>query len=278
MPRPLKTLILLGLLALSPLAAQSALRPGEAFTFKVTWGLLGTVGEIRVHDDGEPADQTVAVSVDTRSAGVAKALFPFEGTVTSYFDPANGRLLRATAETKSRRKNTSASVEFDYALAEARYTDHFRPKRNATLPLPEQQPLELITGLIRARDLNLAPGDTRRVSILFDDEFYDLDLKAGDYEQVRTADGRVRALRITPEPVGQPKGMFRKGGAIHVWLADDAERLPVRIEVALKVGTAVALLTEHELPTATRASAVETAMVSPPTQVRHTPLPHADRL
>lgn len=258
-------------LALSPLAAQPALRPGEAFTFRVSWGVLGKVGEINVRETPTDAPGTTAVAVDTRTSGLARLMFPFEGSAVSVFDRDEGNLLRATARTKSRRKSTDASIVFDYDADEARYTDHLESRRNTVIELPGEPPQELISSLIRARDYDLKPGDSRVVSVLFDDDIYELRLRAGDYETVDTADGKTTALRITPEPVGKPKGMFRKGGAIRVWLADDATRLPVRLEVELKVGTAVALLTGHSEPTA----GVETAMVSPTTPDPRRPRPPA---
>lgn len=269
--RPLFSTVLLLALALSPLAAQPALRPGEAFTFRVNWGLLGKVGEINVRETPTDAPGTTAIEVDTRSAGLARLMFPFEGSAVSVFDRHEGNLLHASASTRSRRKATDASIVFDYAAEQARYTDHLNPHRDTVLALPDEPPQELITSLIRARDYQLKPGDTRPVSVLFDDDIYDLLLRAGDYETVDTADGKISALRVTPEPIGKPKGMFRRGGAIRVWLADDAARLPVRLEVELKVGTAVALLTEHRLPTA----GVETAMASPTTPDPRRPRPPA---
>lgn len=238
-------LTLLCLATLPPLTAGPALQPGESFVYRVSWGLLGKVGEINVREQPAEDPAASAISVSTRTSGVARLLFPFEGTARSVFDRDEGNLLSATASTKSRRKTTDASIVFDYAAEQARYTDHLEPERNGVIPLPEEPPQELITSLIRARDYNLKPGDTRAVSVLFDNEFYDLLLRAGDYETVDTAGGKTTALRVTPEPIGKPKGMFKRGGAIRVWLADDATRLPVRLEVELKVGTAVALLTTH---------------------------------
>ncbi|MFH1497996.1 MAG: DUF3108 domain-containing protein [Verrucomicrobiota bacterium] len=274
MPRLLPTLALLCLAALPSLTAQPALQPGEAFTYRVSWGLLGKVGEINVSEQSGATPDVSSIAVNTRTSGLARLLFPFEGTARSFFDRDDGQLLRASASTKSRRKSTEASIVFDYEAAQTRYTDHLNPRRDTVLALPGEPPLELITSLIRARDYNLKPGEARTVSVLFDDEIYELRLRAGDYETIETADGKVSALRVTPEPVGEPKGMFKRGGAIRVWLADDAGRLPVRLEVELKVGTAVALLTEHSAPPAP----VETAMVSPTTPGPHTPPPPAGRL
>jgi hypothetical protein len=50
--------------------------------------------------------------------------------------------------------------------------------------------------------------------------------------------------------IGKPKGMFRRGGEVHVWVSADADRLPLRFEVKLKVGTAFAVLTDYRPPSA----------------------------
>jgi hypothetical protein len=48
---------------------------------------------------------------------------------------------------------------------------------------------------------------------------------------------------------GTPKGMFRKGAEVRVWVSTDRERLPLRFEVSLKVGTAYATLSNYQAPT-----------------------------
>jgi hypothetical protein len=48
-----------------------------------------------------------------------------------------------------------------------------------------------------------------------------------------------------------PKGMFKRGTAVRVWIAhNDPRRLPVRFEVEFKFGSGVATLTSYQPPSA----------------------------
>ena len=240
---------------------SSALNDGESYSFRVSWGPFFNAGEITLAAKKETALGVNRLRITTRtsSRGVIRTLFPFDGTGESFFDEASGRLLEARAETAAGQKKTSASILFDYAKAEAIYTDHVKPSRNTTVEVPAGNFSDFITTLIQARQWNLAPGQSREVHVLFDDEFYHLNITAERIEKIRTADGKKSALLLVPRMVGPAKGMFRKGGEVRVWISDDAEHLPVRFEVTLPVGTAVALLTAHTAPT----TPVQVALVGP---------------
>jgi hypothetical protein len=247
-------LIPLGLALCAPALADgvTALRDGEAYTYRVSWGPFGGAGEIKVAAAKETADGVgrLRITTHTSTRGMVRLLFPFDGSGDSLFDLRDGRLLAAQATTQARKERTQASIVFDYAQAKASYTDYVKPKRSATLALPDGQLTDFITSLIQARSWNLVPGQSHEAVVLFDNEFYTLNITAERIETVETAHGKKSALLLVPRMIGTPKGMFRKGGEVHVWISDDDARLPVRFEVRLPVGTAVALLTEHREPAA----------------------------
>ena len=162
--------------------------------------------------------------------------------------------MRAT--TKARSDETDASIQFDYTNAEAVYTDYLKPTRSTTLAVPEGDFSDFITALIQARHWSLAPGQSREVQVLFDDEFYHLKITAERIEKISTADGKQSALLLIPRMVGKPKGMFRKGGEVRVWISDDSQHLPLRFEVKLQIGTAVALLAAHAEPASSQVALV----------------------
>ncbi len=226
------------------------LHDGESYDFHVSWGPFFGAGEISLKAAKETSDGLNRLRITTRtsSRGVIRMLFPFDGSGDSIFDERDGRLLEAHATTQARKDKTDASIFFDYTKAEAVYTDHLKPTRSTTLPVPPGHFSDFITTLIQARQWNLMPGQSREVHVLFDNEFYHLNITAERIETIGTADGKKSALLLIPRMVGKPKGMFRKGGEVRVWIADDAEHLPVRFEVKLQIGTAVALLTAHSDP------------------------------
>jgi hypothetical protein len=116
--------------------------------------------------------------------------------------------------------------------------------------MPPGRPMDLITVLIQARAWDLKPGATHPALVLFDNEFYPLTITARQVEKIDTATGRRDAMLLTPAMDGTPKGMFKKGGAIQVWISNDADRLPLKFTVKTKVGTATATLTSHQAPAA----------------------------
>jgi hypothetical protein len=246
----------LALLVASQVIARAAdevalFRPGEALTYRVGWGLLGHAGELKVSATAESCDGVEQTRVTTTSStsGFVRALYRFDGEAQMLFNADDGRLLSATASTDSGKQRTNASILFDYQKAEATYTDHLRPKRNTLLSLPsEGRPMDLITSLIQTRVWALKPGESRDVMVLFDDEFYSLRITAERLETIKTPSGPRDTVVLIPRMIGKPKGMFRRGGEVSVWVSDDANHLPVRFEVKLKVGTAYAVLTDYKAP------------------------------
>ena len=241
------------LLAGLPLAAETALalRDGEAFTFKVSWAVLPGAGEIKVSaaaDTSGPAPR-LRVTTTTHTRGLARMLLPFEATAESLFDPATGRLLSLTESNEQRNKRSAHAVAFDYAAAQAIYTRTIPAQPPRPLPLPPGDPIDLITSLLQTRSWDLKPGEKRDALVLFDDDFYELTLHAARYEEIRTSFGTFNTLVLEPRmEKTPPKGMFKKGSSVRVWISQDERRLPVRFEVEFKIGTGVATLTRYEAP------------------------------
>ncbi|CAM2810527.1 DUF3108 domain-containing protein [Rariglobus hedericola] len=246
--------ILLVLLAFSPTARANesveVLKPGESLTYRVGWGLLGHAGDMKVTATEETIAGRSHTRMTTTSAtqGFVRLLYRFDGEAQMLFDAHDGRLLNATATTQAKKNKTNASITFDYTKNEASYVDHLEPARNSSFPMPEGMPMDFITSLIQTRSWALEPGQSRDVLVLFDKDFYQLRITAEREETISTPSGKRKTVLLMPRMIGEPKGMFRRGGEVRVWVSADADRLPLRFEVKLKVGTAYAVLTDYQPP------------------------------
>lgn len=244
--------VLLALLATTGRAESPAILPGEALVYRVGWAIFSGAGEIRLtagkanFSDGRPA---IAITMTTATRGLARALYPFEARATSLFDARNGLLIATSATSQSPDRQTGDAVKFDYTRRVADYQNPFQPETSREIPLPPGNPLDLIQSLIQARRWNLRPGEQRDALVIFGDEFYELTLHAQQVEEVTTALGTFPALVVVPRmEKTPPKGMFRKGSTVRVWITETPEHLPIRFEVDLKVGTGVATLTHYDPP------------------------------
>lgn len=236
------------LLAAKVPAAEIGISPGETFTYRVGWGIFGKAGDITVSSSEiqESGESVVRIRTETSTRGFIRALYPFDGQADTYYNSLTGKFIRATAQTKSRGKETNALIEFEYQTATANYTDFIREERSVSLSIPENNPADFITTLIQSRSWDLKLGESRAVSVLFDDEFYELVITAQEEETIKTKWGAQRTLVLVPQMIGEPKGMFKRGGEVRVWVAQDERKLPVRFEVKMKVGTGMAVLTDYQ--------------------------------
>ena len=235
------------------LHAALPLREGEALTYKVSWAVLPGAGEIKIFADTDRSGPVprLRLTTTTQTRGLARALLPFNAKAESFFDPTSGRLSSLDESNEQRNKLAAHSVTFDYAAAQALYTRTTPAEAPRALPMPAGEPLDLITCLVQTRTWDLKPGEKRDALVLFDDDFYELTLHAARYEELRTTFGTLNTLVLEPRmDKTAPKGMFKKGSKVRVWISQDERRLPVRFEVEFKLGTGVATLTRHELPPA----------------------------
>lgn len=231
--------------------AVLALRDGEMLTYRVSWAVVPGAGEIKIGAQKEvsPGGPQLRVTTNTQTRGLARMLMAFDAQSESLFDLQTGRLLSLTESTHKRRKRTEHTVTFDYAASQALYIPKDEPQSARPLAMPAGNPTDLITSLLQTRTWDLKPGDTRDALVLFDDDFYELTIHALRYEDTKTPVGSFRTVVLEPRmDKTPPKGMFKRGATVLVWIAQDDHRLPVRFEVEFKIGTGVATLVSYQAP------------------------------
>lgn len=229
-------------------AEMPALHDGEQMTFRVGWGLFSKAGKIVVaaHEDNHGGVPCLRVITTTSTGGILKAFFPFEARSESIFDLNTGLLLSTGETSHSKRKTTRQSLVFDHANRTATYTNDIEPHKNTVLELPPGAPMDLIMSLVQARVWQLQPGDKRDALVVFDDDLYELTLHALNPEQLRTPLGTFNTVPIEPRmEKTEPKGMFKRGSTVRVWIAQGETPLPVRFEVEFKFGAGVATLVDY---------------------------------
>jgi hypothetical protein len=243
------------LLPLALLAAVSAgaapftaIRDGEKLTYKVGFAIFGHAGDITISGAAAGPDR-IGITVDTRSRGIVRGLYEFDNKAEAQIDRPTGRLLSVHESGSDPKRETNSDFVLDYAKHRATYTDHVRTERSGEVPIPEgSDPLDLISALIQTREWNLKVGEKRDLVVQFGRDLYAITITAEGFEDVRTPLGKYKALVLVPRMEKSPKGLFKKGGEIKVWIAQDGSRLPVKMQLKLNFGTASLSLTDYQPP------------------------------
>lgn len=237
-----------------PLAAWSApftaFRDGETFTYRAGYAIFGRAGEIIIaaHADKHDGADVMRVTTETRTRGFARGLYAYDNKAEVVIDRASGRVLHIKESGADPKRATDTETTFDYTKRIATYTDRVRTERSTEIPIPEGDPVDLISALVQTRDWNMKPGEKRDVVVHFGRDLYALTLKAEGYEEVRTPLGTYKTLVVVPRMEKDAKGLFKKGGEIKVWISQDASNLPVKMQLKLNFGTATLLLSDYKKP------------------------------
>ncbi|WP_341834465.1 DUF3108 domain-containing protein [Chitinophaga pollutisoli] len=97
---------------------------------------------------------------------------------------------------------------------------------------------DVISSIYYARNIDFnkyKPGDKIPFSMFLDDEVFDIYIRYIGKEQVETRYGTFRAIKFKPLLI---KGTIFEGGEkMTVWVSDDANKIPLRVDSPISVGS-----------------------------------------
>lgn len=230
-------------------APFNAFHDGEKFTYRVGFAIFGRAGEITIAAadiTGANDRKLMQVTTTTNSRGLVRSLYAFDNRAEVLIDRTSGRLVSVRESGSDPKRDSDSETSFDYDARIMHHLDRVRTERTGAVPIPDGDPIDLISALVQTRDWTLKPGETQEVLVHFGRDLYPLTMFAEGYEEVRTPLGKYQTLVLVPRMLGEPKGLFKRGGEIKVWIAQDGSRLPVKMQLVLKYGTASLLLTDYE--------------------------------
>lgn len=106
---------------------------------------------------------------------------------------------------------------------------------------------DIISAFYYARTLdfsNAAPGDTFTIMTYLDDETFPLTIKYIGKETVKTKAGKFRCIKF--HPMLLEGRVFKEQEGMTVWVSDDKNRIPIRAEAEILVGSVKMDLKEYK--------------------------------
>jgi hypothetical protein len=234
--------------AVLPLPAPLAML--ETARYRIGYGLLGQVGEIRTAIQGDHFEGAARlVAVGGSGEGSIFGLGRLRTRVDSHFDPSGLGSRRWTA---AQWKDDQATVDIVEQARPGNFTFERRRsgrppvRQSASLPAATFDPLGFI---LRLRIAPPAPQRTQVLQVLEGNALWRVTLTTAGTQPLPDSAAPIRALRIDGhlDPIrydGAPDGANRPHRTFTLWLSDDAARVPLRLSVPVGIGDVVVQLVE----------------------------------
>lgn len=246
-------------IALTPLGSQAPARPaprpqpkapaaapdravpfrvGETLAFDVSWSTFLTAGTARiVVRERRPVGPSTAYHVvaEGQATGFVARLYHVYYKSDTELDSRSLLPHRASLYREEGQRRRTKVTRFDRAAGRAEFESTGADPGRVSLAVPagSHDPL---SALFAIRMLDMRPSLAVQIPVASNGRLYTVRVTVHGRETIQTPFGARAAWRITPaiQQVDEAGGEPRR---IALWLSDDAQRVPLRVEADMPVGT-----------------------------------------
>jgi hypothetical protein len=233
--------VMLLLFAAGPVQGQKALRslpnksfkPGELLKFRVHYGFIDAgVVEMEVKNETKSFGSRKCLHIvgTGRTVGTLEWFFKIRDTYETYIDQD------AIVPLLFIRRVNEGGFKINENVVFNPYQNTATSEKG-TFPVPDNVQ-DLLSSYYYSRCLdvrNIKEGDVLPIQAFLDNEIVSFNLKFIGRETIKTTVGKVKCLMF--RPLLQQGRVFREQEGMTVWISDDDNHIPVRVEAKLLVGS-----------------------------------------
>ena len=217
---------------------NSSFTVGEKLEYRLHYGFINA-GEAIIAVDPQyfMVNDRVCykISVDGRSTGSFDFVMKIRDQFISYVDTSAMLPHKAYRLIREGKYKLDETVYFDQANKTARMKRDNDAETNHVTPANVQ---DIVSGYYFLRTVNFDKqqvGDTTLINAFFEGKGYDFRVRYLGKDVVNTKLGKVNAIKLSPlMPDNQ---MFKGGNSIRFWVSDDKNRVPIKVEAVLFIGS-----------------------------------------
>jgi hypothetical protein len=217
-----------------PLKKEPAFQEGEVLSYKLKYGLF-TAAEATIKVLGSDLKfdnkPTYRLVVDAQTSGTFDIFYKIRDHYDSYIDRTDltPYFYQENIREASYRRTDKARFNQDGKKVVA---------TKGTFSTPTTQTFDLVSAYYFARSLDVSKlkiGDKFKLNYFLQDEISALEIEYVGKETIKSKLGNIRCLKFSPSI--KPGRIFRKDSKLYLWITDDGNRVPVKAEVEILVGS-----------------------------------------
>lgn len=224
-----------------PFKPESSFKAGEELHYKLKYGIISAAEAVMTVKDSELQFSTphaYHLSAQGKTSNAFSLLFPVDNRYNSYIDSKTFLPFFYTENIREGRYRRTDVVRFDHRNQKVQ-------GNKGTFSSPSAQTFDLLSAYYFARNLDLRqvrPGRSFKLTYFLNDEIATLGIEYLGTETIKTELGVLECLKFSPEL--KPGRIFKKDSRMYLWVTNDGNRIPVRAQVDILVGTVTLELTK----------------------------------
>jgi hypothetical protein len=220
---------------------QQAFSNGEWFKFRIHYGMFNaSYATLQVEDKKLNGKNVFHLKGKGKSTGLMHLFFEVNDRYESYIDQKTGVPYRFIRDIDEGGHTKDIQIDFDHTARIATVNNKKHKEITKLSIKPGTQ--DMVSAFYHLRNIvdvnTVTPGDEFILPMFFDNENYDFKMKFIEREVVRTKFGKIKALKF--RPYVQSGRVFKEEESLTVWISDDDNKIPLKIQAKLAVGSLTA--------------------------------------
>ena len=225
------------LLCVQTNAQEQAFDTGEWFKFRIHYGMFtASYASMQVEDGVVNGKEMYHIKGIGKSTGLLSLFFKVDDNYQTFFDKKTGEPFRFIRKIDEGGHTKDIQIDFDHDKKTALVNDKkYGVKTSHKINKGTQDMMSAFYYLRNNVDTkNLKIGQEIQINLFFDKENFDFKLKFLGREIVETKFGKVASLKF--RPYVQSGRVFKEKESLTVWISDDKNKVPLRLQAELAVG------------------------------------------
>jgi hypothetical protein len=236
-------------------AGLVGLHPGETMAYEVRLaGVLAGEAQFAVGDVGEQNGvQVVVVKSRVQTAGAVALLKTISDEATTVVDVATGRPLTLDATLVTGDKTSSANAKFGPHSVDVTYRrPNDKQDHRMVLKFGTTVMYDAHTAMAAVRGWRAQKGATQTVWVIGGRRPWKIDISYDGSDTIGSELGNRAAIVMSGKAFRAKADMTvegdKPGRTFKVWLSDDADRVPLKVQAETEFGDVIMDLTEYNRP------------------------------
>ncbi len=220
--------------------------PPRSFTasYRITWSDV-EAGRVEAKCVLPEGGAQIHTSIKAATTGGARLLYKLDATATCVADRRTLRPVRYEQRQETSGKHTFTRVEFTPTEAVRSNVDPSAPPADPAKAVPRRFPypgmFDMHTALLYLRSLPLANGDEKTFPLMASNTPYLVTIKVVGHERVKTRAGEFPAVvcSLSLEKINKHGELeaHKSFKSARAWISDDADRILLKVETEVFVGS-----------------------------------------